>query len=84
MGIKGEKREISNEEKLKVLKQHIELAVAEKGEYIAVREMRKHICWYIKNLKESSKIREKINRIEDVNELEACLEEYFKSLWIKL
>jgi len=82
--IKGEKREISNEEKLKVLKQHIELAVAEKGEYIAVREMRKHICWYIKNLKESSKIREKINRIEDVNELEACLEEYFKSLWIKL
>ena len=33
--IKGEKREISNEEKLKVLKQHIELAVAEKGEYIA-------------------------------------------------
>ena len=30
--------------------------------------------------KESSKIREKINRIEDVNELEACLEEYFKSL----
>ena len=64
--IKGEKREISNEEKLKVLKQHIELAVAEKGEYIAVREMRKHICWYIKNLKESSKIREKINRIEDV------------------
>ena len=78
--IKGEKKEISNEEKLKVLKQHIELAVAEKGDYIAVREMRKHICWYIKNLKESSKIREKINRIEDVNELEACLEEYFKSL----
>ena len=63
--IKGEKREISNEEKLKVLKQHIELAVAEKGEYIAVREMRKHICWYIKNLKESSKIREKINKIEN-------------------
>ena len=78
--VKGKKREISNEEKLRVLKEHIELAVAEKGEYIAVREMRKHICWYIKNLKESSKIREKINKIEDVNELEACLEEYFKSL----
>ena len=78
--VKGKKRGISNEEKLRVLKEHIELAVAEKGEYIAVREMRKHICWYIKNLKESSKIREKINKIEDVNELEACLEEYFKSL----
>lgn len=78
--INEEKKEISNEEKLRVLKEHIELAVEEKGEYIAVREMRKHICWYIKNLKESSKIREKINRIENVQELESCLEEYFKSL----
>lgn len=78
--VSEEKKEISNEEKLKVLKEHIELAVAEKGEYIAVREMRKHICWYIKNLKESSKIRERINRIENVKELETCLEEYFKSL----
>ncbi len=78
--VNEEKKEISNEEKLKVLKEHIKLAVEEKGEYIAVREMRKHICWYIKNLKESSKIREKINRIESVQELEVCLEEYFKSL----
>ena len=42
--------------------------------------MRKHICWYIKNLKESSKMREKINKIENINELKACLEEYFNSL----
>ena len=78
--ISGEKKEISKEEKLKIIKEHINLAVEEKGEYIAIREMRKHICWYIKNLKESSKIREKINRIESVNELQACLEEYFNSL----
>ena len=31
-------------------------------------------------LDRQSKFDEKINRIEDVNELEACLEEYFKSL----
>lgn len=42
--------------------------------------MRKHICWYIKNLKDSSKFREKINRIENVNELIACLDEYFKTI----
>ena len=78
--ISEEKKEITNEEKLKVIKEHIELAAAEKGEYIAVREMRKHICWYIKNLKESSKMREKINKIENINELKACLEEYFNSL----
>lgn len=78
--ISEEKKEITNEEKLKVIKEHIELAAEEKGEYIAVREMRKHICWYIKNLKESSKMREKINKIENINELKACLEEYFNSL----
>lgn len=72
--------EITNEKKLEIIKKHLNLAVREKGEYIAIREMRKHICWYIKNLKESSKIREKINKIEDVNELITCLEEYFNTL----
>ncbi len=75
-----EEKKISNEEKLNVIKEHINLAVDEKGEYIAIREMRKHICWYIKNLRESSKLREKVNRIENVDELEACLQEYFNNL----
>lgn len=72
--------EITNKKKLEIIKKHLNLAVNEKGEYIAIREMRKHICWYIKNLRESSKVREKINRIEDVNELITCLEEYFNTL----
>lgn len=75
-----ESDEISNEKKLEIIKEHLKLAVDEKGEYIAIREMRKHICWYIKNLKESSKIREKINKIEEVNKLITCLEEYFNTL----
>ena len=75
-----EKRKISNEEKLNIIKEHLKLAVQEKGEYIAIREMRKHICGYIKNLKQSSKLREKVNRIEDLNELIVCLNEYFNSI----
>jgi len=74
---KEEKQEITNEIKLKIIKEHINLAVQEKGEYIAIREMRKHICGYIKNMKESSKFREKVNRIEDINELIMCLDKYF-------
>lgn len=42
--------------------------------------MRKHLCWYIKNLKDSSKIREEINRIESKEELEQTLSEYFNNL----
>ncbi len=70
----------SNNEKLNTIKKHIELEIAEKGEYIGIREMRKHISWYIKNLKDSSKVREKINTLESKQEVIDCLNEYFKIL----
>ena len=75
-----EKRELSNNEKLEVIKEHLILAIKEKGEYVGIREMRKHICYYLKNLKDSSKIREEVNKIENTKELIACLEEYFNNL----
>ena len=79
--LKGEEeKDISNEERLEIIKEHLNLAIKEKGEYIAVREMRKHICWYIKNLRESSKVRDRINKIENTKELIVCLEEYFNTL----
>ena len=69
----------TNEEKLEVIKKHIELAVKEKGE-IAVKELRKHIAWYTKNLKNSSEFRNKINTIEQEDELINYIDEYFKTL----
>ena len=69
----------TNEEKLEVIKQHIDLAVKEKGE-IAVKELRKHIAWYTKNLKNSSEFRNKINTIEQEDELINYIDEYFKTL----
>lgn len=72
--------EILNKNKLDIIKEHLRLAIEEKGEYIAIREMRKHICWYIKNMKDSSKFREKVNKIEKTEELIACLEEYFNNI----
>lgn len=76
----GEKlSEPSIEEKLSIMKEHINLAVEEKGE-IAVKELRKHISWYTKNLKNSSEFRNCINQIETKEELLAKLDEYFKTL----
>jgi tRNA-dihydrouridine synthase B len=69
----------SNQEKLQIIKEHIDLAVKEKGE-IAVKELRKHIAWYTKNLKNSSEFRNSINVIEDKEELIEKLEEYFNNL----
>ena len=69
----------TNEEKLKVIKKHIDLAVQEKGE-IAVKELRKHIAWYTKNLKNSSDFRNEINQIETKEDLLTKIEEYFLQL----
>ena len=73
-----EERIIINKEKLKIMLEHLELEIAEKGEYVGIREMRKHLCWYLKNLKDSSKIRQLVNTIEDKEELVQVLQEYFK------
>ncbi len=70
----------SNEEKLKTIKKHIELAVEEKGEEVAVKELRKHISWYTKNLKNSSEFRNQVNKIESKEKLIKTLEEYFRTL----
>ncbi len=70
----------SPQEKLNVILKHIDLEIKEKGEYTGIREMRKHISWYIKNMKDATKTRDMINRIEDRQELENCLKEYFKSI----
>lgn len=80
-GLNGKRvKEITPEEKLNIILEHLDLAVLEKGEYVGVREMRKHICWYLKNLKDSSKVREEINRLETREEVETRLKEYFKTL----
>lgn len=72
-------KEPTNNEKLEIIKKHIDLAVMEKGE-IAVKELRKHIAWYTKNLKNSSEFRNAINQIETKDELVVKIDEYFKSL----
>ena len=75
-----EQRKITNKERLDVILEHINLAIAEKGENIAIKEMRKHLAYYVKNGKDASKLREKINKIDKKQELVDCLKEYFKDM----
>ena len=76
----SEKKEISKEEKLDIIIKHINYAVEEKGENVAVKELRKHIAGYIKNMKDASTYRDIINKIDRKDELIACLTEYFKTI----
>ena len=66
----------SNQERLNAILEHLELMIEEKGEYVAIREMRKHISGYTKNLPNSSKFREEMNKIENKDELVKYITEY--------
>lgn len=68
---------ISNSEKLSLILEQLNLEIEDKTEKVAMMEMRKHISWYIKNTKDASKIRDKINQITDKKELINTLTEYF-------
>lgn len=78
--IEQKEYQVTPQEKLQTILEHIDLEIEEKGENTGIKEMRKHIAWYIKNTKDASKIRDKINTIQDVQELKSCLIEYFKTL----
>jgi len=71
--------EISKEERLNTILEHLQLMIEEKGEYVAIREMRKHISGYTKNLPNSSKFREEMNKIEDKDELMKYVSKYIKN-----
>lgn len=72
--------EISHTKRLELMLEHIELQVQELGENTGIKEMRKHMTYYLKGLKEASAVRQQINTIETKTELIHCLTEYFKSL----
>ena len=82
-GLKNEDKnysiQILNQERLETILEHINLEIEEKGEYVAIREMRKHISGYTKKLPNSSKFREEMNKIEDKNELIKFITEYLKN-----
>ncbi|MFZ5967929.1 MAG: tRNA dihydrouridine synthase DusB [Bacillota bacterium] len=61
------------EEKIQMILRHMRILVERKGEYIAVREMRKHIMWYLKGIRNGAKLRAKINTLETREEIEKAL-----------
>lgn len=52
---------------------HARLQLQYKGEYCGIREMRKHVAWYTKGLKGAARLREKVNEVESLEELENLL-----------
>lgn len=66
----------SFEEVKEMILRHAALSVEYKGEFIGIREMRKHVAWYTTGYPGSAKLRNRVNEIEDMDDLRQLLSEY--------
>ncbi len=64
-----------NKEIYDVILKHYNNLIDLKGEYVAVREMRKHISYYIKGVSNATGMRRKINETTEKDEVMRILEE---------
>ena len=70
----GKLSERPNKEALKeMMLRHARLQIEYKGEYLGIREMRKHVSWYTTGLANSARLRGEINAVESYEELEQLL-----------
>ena len=77
----GEKLPVPTpQEKCNAMKRHIELAIKNKGEFVAIHEIRKHISWYTKNLPNASEFRNSVNHCENSEELLKMIDKYFNNM----
>ena len=67
--IKNQKSKIKNKEKIfKVATKHAKLVYKLKGRQ-GIIEMRKHLCWYVQGLTGARKLREKLVKVESLDEI---------------
>ncbi len=66
----------SAEEIKAMVLRHASLQVQYRGEYLGVRQMRKHVAWYTRGLPHSSVLRERVNQAESLKDLCALLEQW--------
>ena len=62
-------------EMVEMMLRHAQMQIACKGDYIGIREMRKHAAWYTGGYPNSSKLRGRINEVENYEQLEALFQE---------
>lgn len=67
----------SMEEVRNTILRHAQLQLQYKGEYIGIREMRKHVAWYTAGYPNSARLRQKVNEMETFEELEAGIWKIF-------
>lgn len=70
----------TNEEIINMSIRHLNMVCEFKGENVGVKEMRKQLAWYLKGMRNSNEIKNKINTIESKNEIIEILLDYLDKL----
>lgn len=70
----------TDSERIELSIRHLELCTNYFGENKAVREMRKHIAWYIKGMKNCTDIKNAVNTAQTVQEVYSLLNTYKETL----
>lgn len=61
------------EDIIQMILRHAKMMIEYKGEYIGIREMRKHVSWYTHGLSGAAKLRDQVNHAESIEELESII-----------
>ena len=64
------------EEIIQMVLRHARMMIDCKGEYIGIREMRKHVSWYTHGLAGAAKLRDQVNHAESIRKLAELLSGY--------
>ncbi len=72
--------EPSDQERIGMSLKHMRMLIEEKGEHRGILEMRKHMGWYLKGLRNSAEIRRTLNTIRTSSEMELLLGNFYHSL----
>ena len=64
---------------MQILKRQAELAVIDKGENIAIREMRKHAMWYVAGMRYAASFKRQASEMKTIEDLEEFCREVLRS-----
>ena len=68
--------QISLEEKIEMVKKHLNYLLKIKPEKVALLEMRSHASWYLKGIPNGAKVRSKINQITKLEDFYKLLDDF--------
>ncbi len=64
----------TNKEIRDMMLRQAQLMIEYKGEYTGIHEMRKHVAWYTQGIKDSAKLRARINMVESYEEMQELID----------